>query len=337
MRVLFILKQKSYGDFYSYSYNGGLFNSAKLVVEMLQKAGVECKLVEVVDNNDIDREVYQYKPQHVIIEALWVVPDKFTVLQKLHPSVKWTVRIHSELPFLANEGIAIEWIKQYVTFDNVSVGFNSFETYLDFIGILDYDFTHKIIYLPNYYPIKPVKTHKISRFGQIDIGCFGAIRPFKNQLVQAVAAMQYADKHGKILYFHINGGRKEQFGENNYRNIVALFEGTKHQLLEYTWMDHEPLLELIGQMDLNMAVSLTESFCITAADSVVCRTPLVCSSQVKWASSASQVNDPTSVSKIVETMERVLGVWSKLIRIRNLRSLSKFSSAAKKRWLEFLK
>ncbi|MCX8008208.1 MAG: glycosyltransferase family 1 protein, partial [Patescibacteria group bacterium] len=115
MRVLFILKQrKVYSETPANQLTVGLKNSALFVSEMLNQIVHESKLVEVVDNNFIDREVHLYKPSVVVIEALWVVPEKFTILQKLHPNVKWIIRIHSNLPFLANEGIAIEWLKEYV-------------------------------------------------------------------------------------------------------------------------------------------------------------------------------------------------------------------------------
>src|ERR1700686_515277 len=105
MKVLFILKKNSYGYSGSYGYGmSGLLNSAQFIVDMLNDNGVEAKLEIVNDNNDIDREVHKYKPDVVVVEALWVVPEKFDVLRKLHPRVKWIVRSHSDFPFLATEG-----------------------------------------------------------------------------------------------------------------------------------------------------------------------------------------------------------------------------------------
>ena len=85
-RVLFILKRKEDYSQEDYSKSQGLatglLNSPTFVNDMLIDEGVESKLVVVIDNNDIDREVTSYKPTHVIIEALWVVPEKFDILQK---------------------------------------------------------------------------------------------------------------------------------------------------------------------------------------------------------------------------------------------------------------
>ena len=94
-RILFILKyrESDYGSYnndptvekktwaYTQGLSSGLLNSAKFVCDMLfDELGYESKLVQVADNNDIDREVTQYKPTHVIIEAYWVVPEKFEIL-----------------------------------------------------------------------------------------------------------------------------------------------------------------------------------------------------------------------------------------------------------------
>ena len=112
-KILFILKIKqNYGatNDYSIGLSTGLYNSAQFMNEMLIDGGFDSQMVSVIDNNDIDREVTLHKPTHVIIEALWVVPSKFEVLCKLHPNVKWVIRLHSEIPFLANEGMAMDWI-----------------------------------------------------------------------------------------------------------------------------------------------------------------------------------------------------------------------------------
>ena len=84
MRVLFILKSGCGYGHWSHK-SSGLFNSASACAQMLEDDGIPSKVVEVVDNNCIDREVHKFRPTHVIIEALWVVPEKFSVLSKLHP------------------------------------------------------------------------------------------------------------------------------------------------------------------------------------------------------------------------------------------------------------
>ena len=97
-KVLFILKKRKSSHANYSVVSSGLLNSATFVSSMLNKNGIESHLVEVIDNNCIDREVTKYRPTHVIIEALWVVPSKFEVLTRLHPNVQWIIRLHSGIP-----------------------------------------------------------------------------------------------------------------------------------------------------------------------------------------------------------------------------------------------
>jgi hypothetical protein len=90
--------------------------------------------------------------------------------------------------------------------------------------------------LYNYYPIvkKPNIKKTILPKGTINIGCFGAIRPMKNHLMQAVAAIEFAEKNNLILRFHINAGRIESNGSNSLKNVKSLFGHIpKHHLIEH--------------------------------------------------------------------------------------------------------
>ena len=154
-KILFVLKRREnqLGDL---PISTGLHNSANFVSEMLIKNGIDSKMVVVVDNNSIDREVTRFRPDIVIIEAVWVVPEKFHILQKLHPKVKWVIRIHSDMPFMSCEGDGYGFgYWDYVNFSKVKVSPNSPKMLYDIEtmcvgkhGTLDKD----IVYLPNYYP-----------------------------------------------------------------------------------------------------------------------------------------------------------------------------------------
>ncbi|VVC06381.1 Uncharacterised protein [uncultured archaeon] len=351
-RILFILKKRDF-DYGSFSRDvfsadkptSGLYNSAYFAEKMLLDSGILCKLVEVTDNNFIDKEVHHFKPTHVIIEGLWVVPEKFEILRKLHPHVKWIVRIHSEIPFLSMEGIAIDWIVRYLKEDNLIVSCNSPKICEDLRDITQYIFKNwnqskleqKIILLPNYYPVSDYTIEKRDNREILNIGCFGAIRPLKNQLIQAVAAIKYANQHNLKLRFHMNGTRLEQGGANNFKNIQALFSHTNHELVVHPWMPHEEFLSLVHSLDLAMCVSFSETFCIVAADTVNQGVPLVASKEVFWCMDVSKAN-PTSVESIVSTIEKVLSPVTRDFFIeRNHAKLDKYSQKAKKVWLGYFK
>ena len=265
---------------------------------MLPSEGHRAKLVEAIDGNSIDALVAKNRPHRVVIEAIWVTPTKMAELQRLWPKVKWTIRIHSEIPFLANEGMSIKWISQYFK-QGIEVSFNSLQTTEDFDVFCG---SGKHSYLPNYYPLRKPRP-KRPESDMLNIGCFGAIRPLKNQLIQAFAAVEFARILKKNLVFHMNGSRIEQNGSNNLKNITALFEETRGTLTLHPWMDHEDFLELIANMDLCLAVSLSESFCIVASDAVSMGVPLVGSEAIGWLPKRSRAK-VDSVQSIVETMNR---------------------------------
>lgn len=345
-RVLFVLKlrQTSGGNGYAVLKSSGLLNSATFVKDMLASNGYDAKLVEVVDNNGIDREVHQFKPDIVIIEAFWVVPEKFDVLTKLHPKVKWIIRAHSEIPFLAHEGSSLGWITEYVKRKNVFVSMNSLPTHIDFVNYLksiNPAYTKKLVYLPNYYPVKN-RTTPAELFWDvgetINVGCFGAIRPMKNTLTQAFAAVRFAEQRGLKCRFHVNAGRVEQKAEGvlkNLRSFFAAFNG-KHELVEHGWLSRDEFLKVVREMDIGMQVSFSETFNIVSADFVSEDIPIVTSSEVDWMPIVFTA-DPTDVDSMVRALSRTLWydrhlVWLELPR----RALRKYVKLSEKTWLDNL-
>lgn len=334
-KVLFILKERhtSHSNFMTIS--SGLFNSASFVVDMLNKNGIESHLVEVKDNNSIDREVTKYKPTHVVIEALWVVPSKFEVLTKLHPNVEWIIRIHSDIPFIANEGISIEWIYEYMKFDKVKVSTNLAKTNYELSELIGKD----LVLLPNYYPVGffNVAQPRPNEKKVLNVGCFGAVRPLKNQLIQAIAAIKYANLYGKKLKFHINVARVEGRGEPVLKNIRSLFENNpQHTLVEHQWLTHDEFIDLVQRMDLGMQVSFSETFNIVTADFVNNNIPVVVSDEVYWVNKLFK-SKTTEVDSIVNKMR--IALLTKTFKGQYLNKLNLFLDSVKsqKTWVNYFK
>ena len=287
----------------TYGITSGLFNSARFVVNFLSDK-YESKLIPVTDSNQIDKVVTEFKADIVIIEALWVPPAKFEELLKIerHKNRKWIVRLHSKAPFLANEGIATRWIKQYASINDLKIEIAPNTTELT--EQLTYCFpTGKFIFLPNIYKAKkftPEKHVKSDDF--VDIGSFGAIRPMKNTYQQAMAAIDFSEQINKTLRFHINGTRVEQSGDNVLRNIQALFENSEHELIEHRWYKHAEFLETASKMDIGMQVSFSESFNIVTADFVTAKVPIVASDDISWMPWIMRVS-PTSHKGIVRKLK----------------------------------
>ena len=309
-KILFILKRREDYSAATHSHIGlstGLYNSASFVHDMLLHDKIESVLEVAIDNNCIDRLVTKHRPTHVIIEALWVVPSKFTVLQRLHPDVTWIVRLHSEMPFIAGEGNALDWLGDYSRFRNVVIGVNAprmlreTRLYLQHLNQWDTATTNqRVMYLPNFYP-QEYKTKSIDRKKDwVDVSCFGAIRPLKNHLVQAFGAIEFAEHIGKQLRFHVNAGRIEMQGGPALNNLKGLFQQISshgHELVNHAWTPREQFLELCATMDLGLQVSFSETFNIVGADLISQGVPLVGSTEIPWLHGMSAA-DPTSSEDI---------------------------------------
>ncbi len=302
----------------------GLKTSAQFVVDMLLREGHRAKLVEAKDQNSVQSLVTQYQPARVVLEAIWITPQKMQDLVAANPTVKWTVRVHSCIPFLANEGMAISWLGAYSKI-GVQISFNSFQT------ARDYPVVNPCVYLPNYYPLRKPRKH--TPYGHhLNVGCFGSIRPLKNQLIQALAAIIYGTGSGHELIFHMNGARIEQSGTNNLKNITALFAETGYKLKLHPWMPHEDFLELIAEMNICLQVSLTESFNIVSADAVSMGVPLVGSKAISWLPRRSQA-PVDSAEGIAEAMARADSTSVAM----NHEALENYLTSSVSAWLEWLR
>ena len=306
MKILFVCRKRG-----PYGYlSSGLFNSVKFLVDMLDDMGIDSRMVDVVNNNQIDKEVKSYQPTHVIIEALWVVPKKFKVLMELYPNVEWVVRLHSDIPFLANEGIAFEWLFEYIT-KGVTIASNKESV----AKLLTKVLRTEVKYLPNYYPVTNEPFEHGAKHGDtLNVGCFGAIRPLKNQLAQAFAAIRFADEQNRRLRFHMNVGRVEACGETIERKIRAVFKNLPghHELITHKWYDHDEFTKLCKKMNVGMQVSFSETYNLVTADFVNVNVPVVVSSEVRWVSKEC-VTSPNNIESIVKTMSRVFND-GKLVR-----------------------
>lgn len=305
IKVLFILKERANYGTMSSSVSYGLINSCKFVSECLKPHGIHFVIVAIVDGHDIDRVVNHYKPTHVFIEAVWCPPEKFPILIKLHPRVKWNVRLHSNLPFLIQEGNIIEILNKYNDIakkypNHFSISGNNRKL----IGELN-TIGYKLGYLPNCYPLGEIKLNTDDIGHTLSIGCFGAFRILKNQTEQAVAAIQLADKLGKKLKFYVNTSIFETHSNGILKNIRNIFKNTHHSLIECEWSHHSDFIKLVKRMDVGMQVSMSETFNIVAADFVSAGIPIVGSKEIEFLSHHYQA-EPTDLKDITNKLEFAL-------------------------------
>ena len=169
----------------------------------------------------------------------------------------------------------------------------------------------------------------------INISCFGAIRPLKNHLSQALAAIHFADQQGWHLRFHINATRQEQQGQNILKNLRGVFDHLiNHELVEHQWMGHREFMNVLRtEIDLGMQVSYTETYNIVAADHIAAGVPLVTSSEVRFVLPIFYA-DPNSVPSMVRKLDWAWRLRHCGIVTANRWLLKRNNSQSQKAWLE---
>ena len=347
-KILFIIKKRE--DINSVEkkmIQTGLYNSSNYLNSILNTMGINSIVELAIDNNCIDRLVTKHRPTHIIIEALWVVPGKFIILCQLHPSVKWIIRCHSDMPFIACEGNAMTWIATYSMFKNLIIGVNS-PRFLREIKVFikiknnltDDEIDKKVIYLPNYYPIDTFKLKENNIMKEkdvINICCFGAIRPLKNQLIQAFSAVEFGKIINKKIRFHINATRVETNGSPVYFNIRGLFTelfNKNFELIEHSWYDKDEFLSICSEMDIGLQVSFSETFNIVGCDILSQGVPIVFSYDIPYSKNSKYNANPTDsediTNKLISTYENV----EDNIKI-NTESLNDYVDKTKNIWYNY--
>lgn len=327
MKILFLVKLTTEYGGTTQPSKSGLRNSACFVVDAVNKFA-QASLEFCADDNSINKFVYNFKPDICIIEAIWTRPEKLRELIGLYPHIQFVVRVHSRTPFLAMEGNAVGWIKEYAAMATVS--FNHEDTSREFekLGLNN-------VYLPNIYPQVEFKGAKPlgRRRNYYKIGCFGAIRPFKNQLAQAMAAILFAEKHRASVHFYINYSRIEQRGEGVLKNLRALFAGTRHKLIEVEWLQHDDFVKLLATMDACMQVSFTETFNIVTADCISAHVPVVVGESIGWLNCRKA--GPNHESDMAKTLAYVIENKVDLVE-DNIHDLIAYNQRAILKWFRFI-
>jgi hypothetical protein len=288
--ILFLCKlNKNFMKRTGSNKRSGLSNSVKLTAQQLKNHGYNPVVVDVENDTDIEYLIGKYQPKKAIIEALWVSDKVLVRLTSKFPKVKFYVHLHSQIPFLSIESRAMEQTRTY-TKCNVGVIANADESYNAFRCFLSEDM---VFNLQNLYgkPFNPPKEIDVNK-DTIDIACFGAIRPMKNQLIQAMAAYDFCKRMDKKLRFHINSSRVESGGQPVLQNLINFFIDLPNaELVPRGWIEPEVLIDEIREtIDIGMQVSMTETFNITCCDYTAAGIPLVASDAVSWVGDHSKVD-----------------------------------------------
>lgn len=309
--IIQLFKTRHIGDNKKGYNQKGLNVSTMLMHLELVRRGFNSSYTGVIDDNDIDRVIYFLKPTHLILNAFWYRPEKIELLCNKYKEVKFFLRCHSKLNFLAMEGNGIKRLLEYISlsenYKNVFVASNSYEMVKDVQQVFD----KHITWIPNlYFMHKPINYNLWTKNSKapLKIGIFCAMRPFKNIITQAGAAVSIGEKLNVPVEIHIITGREEMGGHTVVNSLKQMFDGIskeKAKIIEYPWLCHNDFLELISKMHIGLQVTYTESFNIIAADFLSQNKPVMVSPSVAYLPNWIGLN-PDNLENIADNTIRIL-------------------------------
>lgn len=267
----------------------GLNVAGYTTAQVLREHGIETVVFPVRHNVDLVEAINRYNEiherplTHIVISAPWLSVFDLQNIVSNFKNIKFAVLSHSNVGFLQADAGGVELLRAYQDladqYPNLLVGGNS----LRFVEWLRQSYNRPAIYLPNLYPLRNAQL--VQRYqGQspLRIGAFGAVRPYKNFMTAAAAALLIQTALDIPVEFHMSDG-----GEGDQGRVMpaieAMLRNTQVTLVKHPWMYWNSFIQLIGSMDLLIQVSYTESFNLITADGILAGVASVVSSVVRWA------------------------------------------------------
>lgn len=283
----------------------GLGVSALKNAEYLNKHGYDARVYAAKHNIDVVEAIRKHELTHVVIAAPWLSAVDVDTMVRHFKHVQFAIISHSNIGFLQADPGALKMLRQYALIaeevSNLRVGGNSFI----FANWFQEVYGSPLLALPNLYTFdeKPTERHRCDDV--IRIGSFGAIRPQKNVMTSAAAAVLLARRIGRQVEFHVSTGREDGGGSvilNAVRQMLTQVKGI--ELVERHWSDWREFKRIVRSMDILFQVSYTESFNMVTADGVNEGVPTVTSDAIVWVPKdwMAHADDVYSVLSVAERL-----------------------------------
>jgi hypothetical protein len=249
-------------------------------------------------------------------------------------SIRHIVRFHMEMPFAAVNGMLSGFTSDNVKIVNKNVDWSVASQSPTMVRDLTTVFGKSALYLPTRYELGDIRTNWKDDLIYDDVACLGSLRVLKNQVIQAIAAIQFARMRGKKLRFHVNEFSDEYYGKNIFSMLQTVFSCTPDaKLVVHPWYPHSMFLHVLSTMTIGLQVSMSESSNVVSLDMASVGLPMVTSPEIKWIANESKayttdsgqiaskmlytINHPELVAAnrkaIEEHNKGCLGHWQKVL------------------------
>jgi len=222
---------------------------------------------------------------HMIISAPWVATPDLTNIIHGRTEVDWAMCSHSNVGFLQADPRAIQYLREDGELAESAVNFTLATNSKRLQGWWQQAYHQAMTLLPNLYDLDDHFPHHSpwTPGTLLKIGCFGAVRPLKNHIAAAGAAVEIANRMRAECEFWINSGRTETGGATPLSAVREILSGLSNiRLCEYPWSSWAAFRSQVRAMHLLIQTSYTESFNMVTADGVSEGVPSVTSEAIDW-------------------------------------------------------
>jgi len=275
---------------------------------------------------------------HLVISAPWIPTADLATLAGKYPPIEMAVVSHSNIGFLQADPRAIELLRQGADLGQGYPNFHVAGNSQRFQSWWQATYGTAMLLLPNMYPLgPPARLPRRWTGSTLRMGCFCAIRPYKNVLTAAAAALEVGQRlRVSDLEFWISGGRMEGGGQTIVAAIQQMYMNVpRAKMIQRNWQSWPQFLATVGSMDLLLQPSYTEGFNMVTADGIAQGVASVVSDAIGWApknwqassdaasdianKAISLLNDPGAVQEGVTALEanNAMGLvhWEKFLKL----------------------
>jgi glycosyltransferase involved in cell wall biosynthesis len=224
---------------------------------------------------------------HVVISAPWIPTAQLAAIVRQYSSTEFIVVSHSNIGFLQADPTAIDVLRSGSELEQAAPNFHIGANSDKLATWWRATYGTRMLLLPNMYPFDSVRHKPRWTGGTLRIGCFCAIRPQKNVLTAAAAALEVGVRlRVTDLEFWISSGRSEGGGNTITNAMHQMYVNMpRAKVIASGWSSWPQFLSTVGSMDIMLQPSYTESFNMVTADGISRGVPSVVGDSINWAPS----------------------------------------------------
>lgn len=328
IRVLFFYKNFAAKQGVSHI---GLGVSLQNTMMTLRKNGIWADVVPIVNPQDAAailtkkmQEAGNHKPplppySHVVFSAPWIPVEEYRKLMNQLPDVIFLNLCHSNVGFLQVDTNGVINLRNYIDLEKGSHNFHVAGNNDRFVQWIQRAYNAPCAYLPNLYNLDGHCPHRRPWDGSLlNVGIFGALRPQKNFMTAVAGAIEIYQQMRATTCLYMSSGRPEN-EKVIWASIQQMVKGLPGlTLINNGWETWPQFLRTVGQMDLMLQPSYSETFNIVTADGIAMGIPSVVSDAIEWApkSWTAECDDASSISikgcHLLQDMNAPLQGWKHL-------------------------